>query len=91
MNKAYIITYDLSNPGQRYEALLKKIKAYPKWARLGGSSYIIVTPQDHVQIRDNLKTVLDRNDKIFVSIVKAPAAWYNLGDEVSQWLNNNLN
>ena len=90
MNKAYIISYDLSNPGQKYEELLKRIKSYPKWARLGGSAYIIITPQTHVQIRDNLKTNLDSNDKLFVGVVTAPAAWVNLGDEVSQWINNNL-
>ena len=90
MNKAYIITYDLSEPGQQYEELLKRIKAYPQWARLGGSAYIIITPDNHVQVRDNLKVNFDNNDKLFVGTIKAPAAWYNLGDEVSQWLNNNL-
>lgn len=90
MSQAYIITYDLSSPGQKYEELLKKIKSYPKWARLGGSSYVVITPQNPAQIRDFLRTVLDRNDKLFVGLLKAPAAWYNLGDEVSQWLNNNL-
>lgn len=90
MNKAYIVSYDLSNPGQRYEDLLQRIKAYPKWARLGGSAYIIVTSQDPVQIRDNLKINFDFNDKLFIGSISPPAAWYNLGDEVSQWLNSNL-
>ena len=90
MSKAYIVSYDLSNPGQRYEELLKKIKSYPKWARLGGSAYIIITNQSHVQIRDFLKKDLDSNDKLFVAVVTVPAAWVNLGDEVSQWLSNNL-
>ena len=91
MNKAYLITYDLSNPGQKYEVLLKRIKSYPTWARLGGSAYIIISNQSPVQIRDYLRSVLDWNDKIFVGAIRSPAAWYNLGDEVAQWLNNNLN
>ena len=63
MNKAYIISYDLSNPGQKYEELLKRIKSYPKWARLGGSAYIIITPQTHVQIRDCLLYTSDAADE----------------------------
>lgn len=90
MNKTYLITYDLSKPGQKYEELLRKIKSYPGWSRLGGSAYIILTPNNPVEIRSFLTTDLDRNDKLFVGVISAPAAWTNLGEEVSLWLNNNL-
>ncbi|MBS4040090.1 MAG: hypothetical protein KGZ81_05775 [Flavobacteriales bacterium] len=90
MRKAYIISYDLSNPGQNYEELLKRIKSSYAWARLGGSAYVVITESTAVQIRDNLTPCLDRNDKLFVGTLNAPAAWIGLGDEVSQWLRNNL-
>lgn len=90
MNKPYIISYDLSSPGQKYEELLQKIKSYPLWARLGGSAYVIGTPASPVEIRDYLRTHLDKNDKLFVGAINAPAAWVGMGEEVSQWLNNNL-
>jgi hypothetical protein len=86
----FIISYDLHQPGQNYEELLKKIKSYSGWARLGGSAYIIQTENNHVQVRDNLKEVLDKNDKLFVGTVKAPAAWYGLGTDVSNWLMDKL-
>ena len=38
----------------------------------------------------NLCLFLDSNDQLFVGVVRAPAAWFNLGDEVSSWLRNNL-
>ena len=88
--KTYIISYDLMNPGQRYEELLKKIKEYKIWVRLGGSAYVIKTTKTHLQVRDDLKSVLDFNDKLFVSIVKAPAAWTGMSDVVSNWLRDNL-
>ena len=90
MNNIYIISYDLSSPGQAYESLLEKIKAYPSWARLGGSAYVIETDQTHIEVRDNLQIVLDSNDKLFVGAVSAPAAWYGLGDDVSKWLIDRL-
>ena len=88
--KTYIISYDLSQPGQNYEELLKRIKSYSQWARLGGSAYIIMTDKSHTEIRDNLLEVLDKNDKLFVGTVSAPAAWYGLGSEVSNWLIDKL-
>jgi len=90
MKKSYIISYDLRNSGQNYEELLKRIKSYHSWARLGGSAYIILTDKTHVEIRDYLLEVLDENDKLYVGIITVPAAWHGLGDEVSRWLQNNL-
>lgn len=90
MKNTYIISYDLSKPGQNYEELLKRIKSYSTWARLGGSAYIIETESNYVQVRDYLMQVLDKNDKLFVGEVSAPAAWYGLGTEVSNWLIDKL-
>ena len=90
MKQTYIISYDLHSPGQNYEALLKTIKSYSMWARLGGSAYIIETTKSHIEIRDNLSTVLDKNDKLFVGLISAPAAWYNLPTDVSDWLRDKL-
>ena len=90
MRRAYIISYDLSNPGQNYEELLKRIKTSYRWARLGGSAYVIISVSTAVQIRDYLQVPLDANDRLFVGVLNAPAAWIGLGDEVSNWLRNNL-
>jgi hypothetical protein len=89
MKRLYIVTYDLSNPGRNYESLLKRIKTYNGWARLGGSSYLIMTEQSATQIRDNLVQELDSNDKIYVGLMGNSAAWRGLGDEVSNWIKNN--
>ena len=90
MNNSFIISYDLKDPGQKYEILLKRIKSYPTWARLGGSAYIVISDKKTTEIRNHLMEVLDNNDRLYVGVVKPPAAWYGLGDEISQWLQNNL-
>lgn len=87
--KILIVTYDLVNPGQNYEKLLQKIKAYTSWARLGGSSYLIATNDTIVQVRDTLIKVLDRNDKLFVGTCPVPSAWYGLPEDVSKWILEN--
>jgi hypothetical protein len=89
MKKVLIISYDLKNPGRNYESLIKLIKAYPSWARLGGSAYLIYTSNTPVEVRDNLMRVLDNNDKLFVGTAPAPSAWTGMPDEVSNWLQSN--
>lgn len=90
MRRAYIITYELHRPGQNYEELLRRIKSYGTWARLGGSEYIIVSTQTAVQIRDYLNGAIDDNDSLFVGTLIAPAAWHGMTEEVSNWIRNNL-
>jgi len=91
MKKIYIVTYDLSNPGRNYESLLKKIKTFSAWARLGGSAYLLITEQTSVQLRDFLTPALDINDKLYVGRLSNEAAWQGLGEGVSNWIKNNQN
>ena len=90
MTKAYIVSYDLSAPGQNYEDVLNAIKQFSGWARLGGSAYVVLTEYSAVEIRDAIAAKLDSNDKLFVGAINAPAAWIGLADDVSDWLKNNL-
>lgn len=86
----YIVTYDLANPGQNYERLLAMIKAEENWARLGGSSYLITSSSTAVELRDKYKIALDANDKLYVGVVKSPAAWTGYTKEVSDWIKQYL-
>ena len=89
MDRVLIVTYDLMDPGQNYQTLLRKIKAYSSWARLGGSSYLIYTSSTPVDVRDNLAQALDKNDKLFVGVAPRPSAWHGLSEEVSNWISTN--
>ena len=86
MARTLIISYDLSNPGQNYELLLKKVKALGAWARLGGSAYLVITNATPVAVRDDLKAVLDQNDSLFVGVCPPPSAWYGMSEEVGNWI-----
>lgn len=89
MKRVLIVSYDLVNPGQNYEALLKRIKSYPSWARLGGSAYLILTDATPAQVRDYLGSVVDQNDKLYVGASPAPSAWRGLPEDVSNWIQAN--
>ena len=85
----YIITYDLSAPGRNYDALYERIKAYGSWAHITESSWAIVTEATTAQVRDNLREVLDENDKLLVGPLGHGAEWCRLSAEVTAWLQEN--
>ena len=86
----FIVVYDLFKPGQNYTALINLIQKNTYWAKIGLSAYIIKTYSDHIQVRSELLKVLDKSDKLFVGAVSAPAAWFNLGTQVDNWIQSNL-
>lgn len=88
--KSYLISYDLIGPNRDYEAVIKKIKSYSKWARPLESVWIIKTDNSAVTIRDNIASVMDSNDKIIVTLLSGEAAWRNLPEDVSKWLKEAL-
>ena len=86
----YFVTFDLIESGQHIKDLIEKIKGYDGWAKLGDTCFLVKTEKESAAIRDNLKSVLGSNDKLYVGLTTTPAAWYNLPDEVSDWIKSNL-
>lgn len=87
---SYIITYDLKKPGRNYGALYERIKEYGTWAHITESSWAVVSSKGAADIRDRLTEVIDSNDELFVAAVSTPAAWFNLGEKMTDWLKKNL-
>lgn len=90
MKNILFITYDLVSPGRDYPNLLKRIKKFPRWAKICESSFLISTNKSPEAVRNYLAEVMDENDKIFVGIANAPAAWAGQSERVSSWILNNL-
>ena len=78
MSNSKIITYDLRNSNKNYNDLYEKIKSYGTWAHICESVWFISTADSCVAVRDNLKSVLDSDDRIFVAELTGIAAWYNI-------------
>lgn len=86
----YIVSYDLSGPDRNYSGLYEWLRTFPRWAKISESCWAVVSPSAPDLIRDQARQVLDQNDRVFIGVLKAPAAWYGLPDEVSTWLKENL-
>lgn len=85
----YIIIYDLCDPGRDYDPLISAIKQYHRWGKISESAWAVVTTNNSVQIRDNLRQYIDNNDKLMIIQSGKNAAW-TLASASDQWLRENL-
>jgi hypothetical protein len=83
---AYIVGYDLDEPGQKYECLKEKLQSYGAYWRFQKSVWIIVSIESAETIRDNLISCLDDGDKLFVGRLEGEAAWVGYSEKGNAWL-----
>lgn len=86
----YVITYDLRAPGRNYDDLIGHLKSYGTWARPTESTWVIVTDDSAVQVRDAAKQYIDSNDKLFVVESGGVGAWKSLPQSTTDWLRKYL-
>ncbi|MFA6550818.1 MAG: hypothetical protein WCT36_05730 [Candidatus Gracilibacteria bacterium] len=87
------MSYDLGVPETHsdYARLSEHLKSlYITWARPVKSVWIVKSDKDAGAIRDEIKTVLDSNDKLIVVEVSGNWGTYNVDKEVTDWMKNNI-
>lgn len=89
MSRSKIICYDLCASGRNYDDLYKYIKSYAIWAHVTESTWFISTDKTCVDIKNDLKRIVDSNDRIFVAELTGTAAGYNILCN-SEYLTENL-
>ena len=87
----FVITYDLRKPGRNYNALYEALKAYPNWAHLLESVWIIQSNHTASSIRDALQAHADPGDAIAVLEVNVRGwATASVSKEINDWLKTNV-
>lgn len=80
-----LITYDLRAPGRDYEKVYDYLKKLP--AKRGLESvWFARTEKSAAEIRDDLKKLVDANDRVFVCVVGRWAG-LRLMNKAGDWLN----
>lgn len=77
-----LVTYDLRQPGQDYQSVYDYLGGYTSKPILE-SVWIIVTQKSAAQVRDDLKALVDTNDRLFVTHFSSWAGLNASGD----WIN----
>ncbi|MFL6518978.1 MAG: hypothetical protein ACJ8NS_02040 [Chthoniobacterales bacterium] len=86
MTPVLIVVFELGK-GESHEPLVRAIKQNCKtWARVTSTAYVIETEQKAVDIRNKLQQHLSTKDRLFIGTAPAPAAWYNLPEDVGGWI-----
>lgn len=89
MSKSKIITYDLCAPGRDYSDLYTYLKNYFTGAHIAESVWFVSSDKSCSVIRDEIKQLVDSNDRIFVAELTGTAAWRNVLCD-SNYLKDNL-
>ena len=76
---AKLVTYDLNHADEvDYNKLYDAIKEYDSAKKICESTWLVVSDDSCVEIRDNLKKYMHSKDRIFVNkITNIEAAWSN--------------
>ena len=86
----YLISYDLANSdSEEYEKLFEYIREYGTWAHINKSLWAVKTYKTAVNIRDEIKELVNSNSSIFVIKSGVEAAWSNALCR-NAWLKDNL-
>ena len=84
-----IVEYDLCSSESDYEKLIEIIESYEKSAHITKSTWFIKTYDSCVEVRDNLRKYMHKEDRLFVGELNGVAAWRNVICK-SDYLKNNL-
>lgn len=76
LEKPYLISYDLDKPGQNYDRLIARLKEHGAF-RVLLSQWALKSTWTPIQLRDDLRTYVDSNDRLLVT-------------EVGNWASLNL-
>lgn len=86
----FSISYDLHQPGQKYQAVHERIKSLgSSWCHPLESTWLVDTHLDAEGIYSALKPILDDNDRILIMRVTRPYTGY-LSQQIWDWINQRL-
>ena len=84
-----LITYDLNKETKRPPIVLEIKELGSSWVKLSESSYAISTSKTPDTVYKKLKSMIDKDDVIYIIPLKKP--WNGYGfEKVNQWLSKNL-
>ncbi|MEP0872107.1 hypothetical protein NDA01_20020 [Trichocoleus desertorum AS-A10] len=85
-----LITYDLKNPGQKYQKLTEAIQALGPNLHCLLSTWLVETNLSPEQVTQNLIHHIDDNDRLLVVTFDRYTSWGWLTQSEWQWIHKTL-
>jgi len=86
---AYIVTYDLKQPIEKYEPFFEELKRSYKWSHFIESSWIVLRYDSLAELGPKLRPLIFQSDRLLIMPAKGPAdGWLPL--EAWEWIQENV-
>lgn len=88
--KTIQVNYDLRKPGRNYEPVYDYLKSFSAWSRPLGSLWLVRTSKSAVTVRNELKRLVDGNDRVITFDVTGDSWATNFSDAQTTWMHNHM-
>lgn len=78
-----LVTFDLANPGQNYDAVHERIKSLGKWLHPQQSVFYLHTALSAEQAHSAIWAVMDANDRLIVADVARMVITPSSADDIA--------
>lgn len=86
----YSISYDLNNPGQKYENVYSVIRSFSGYEHIMESTWLVFTSLSASQISDKFASYIDSNDKMLISKINANEYQGRLTKDTWKWIREHV-
>lgn len=85
-----LITYDLNQPGQKYDALYEKIKSLGPWWHYLDSTWLVSTTSTPDQACERIRSTLDNGDHVLILNITGDTSQGWLPQAAWDWINKHV-
>jgi hypothetical protein len=86
---AYIITYETTQPAEKYQPLLNELMASHKWFRYMTNTWIVLRYDAMVEFQGRLLPLIFNTDRLLIMPAKGPGMGW-LPQPAWDWINQNV-
>lgn len=86
---AYIVTYELTQPIDKYQPFFKELMASAQWFRYMTNTWIVLRNEALGELPPKLLPLIFKSDRLLIMPAKGPAVGW-LPQEAWDWLNANI-
>ena len=86
---AYIVTYDLKQPVEKYAPFFDELRRSYKWSHYIENTWIVLRHDALVELRPKLLPLIFQSDRLLIMPAKGPADGW-LPQDAWQWIKENV-
>ena len=82
----YLVTYSSVDKFISTRFIRAVKEHFKQWAILSDNVCVVVSNETVVEVREHLKSFINKEDKLLVTKISAPAAWSGYPKQMNDWL-----